>query len=200
MRPGLFSGTDKGGIVKIIIGISGATGVQMGARLLEVLKSMPEVETHLIVSKGAKLTFEKEANQPLEEVINLADYSYDDSELSACISSGSFRTDGMIVIPCSMKSLSGIANGYAENLLQRAADVCLKESRKVVLVPREMPLGKIHLRNMLTCAELGCSIIPPMLTFYSDYPTAEDQIDHVIGKVLMQFGIEYDRMKPWDGR
>lgn len=185
--------------MRIIVGISGATGVQMGAQLLAALKEMPDIETHLVLSKGAKLTLEKETSMTAGDLCDLADYSYADDELAACISSGSFKTDGMIVIPCSMKSLSGIANGYAENLLQRAADVCLKENRKLVLVPREMPLGKIHLKNMLACAELGCTIVPPMLTFYSDYPTAQDQIDHVIGKVLMQFGIEYNKMKVWTG-
>lgn len=185
--------------MRIIVGISGATGVQMGARLLAALKEMPDIETHLVLSKGAKLTLEKETSMTVDDLCSLADYSYGDGELAACISSGSFKTDGMIVMPCSMKSLSGIANGYAENLLQRAADVCLKENRKLVLVPREMPLGKIHLKNMLACAELGCTIVPPMLTFYSDYPTAQDQIDHVIGKVLMQFGIEYNKMKVWTG-
>ena len=185
--------------MRIIVGISGATGVQMGARLLAALKEMPDIETHLVLSKGAKLTLEKETSMTVDDLGSLADYSYGDGELAACISSGSFKTDGMIVMPCSMKSLSGIANGYAENLLQRAADVCLKENRKLVLVPREMPLGKIHLKNMLACADLGCTIVPPMLTFYSDYPTAQDQIDHVIGKVLMQFGIEYNKMKVWTG-
>lgn len=185
--------------MRIIIGISGATGVQMGAKLLRVLKSMPDVETHLVLSKGAKLTLRKETMLTVNDLCDLADYSYGDEELAACISSGSFRTDGMIVIPCSMKTLSGIANGYAENLLQRSADVCLKENRRVVLVPREMPLGKIHLKNMLACSELGCTIVPPMLTFYGDYPSSEDQIDHIIGKVLMQFDIEYEKMKVWTG-
>lgn len=171
----------------------------MGARLLEVLKEFPNVETHLVVSKGAIKTFQCETSMDIETVYQLADHVHDDTNLAACISSGSFRTDGMIVLPCSMKSLSGIANGYAENLLQRSVDVCLKEGRKVVLVPREMPLGKVHLRNMLECADLGCTIVPPMLTFYSNYPTVEDQVDHIIGKILMQFGLEYKRMKPWQG-
>lgn len=185
--------------MRIIVGISGATGVQMGVRLLEVLRDFPDVETHLVVSKGAIRTFECETDLSLDEVCQLADHVHDDSNLAACISSGSFKTDGMIVLPCSMKSLAGIANGYAENLLQRSVDVCLKENRRVVLVPREMPLGKIHLRNMLECADLGCTIVPPMLTFYSHYPTVEDQVDHIIGKILMQFGLDYSRMKPWQG-
>lgn len=185
--------------MRLIIGISGATGVQMGAKLLSVLKNRKDIETHLIISEGAKLTFAQETNIDIGSVRALADYCYEDSDLAACISSGSFKTDGMIVIPCSMKTLSGIAHGYAENLLQRAADVCLKESRKLVLVPREMPLGKIHLKNMLECSDLGCQIIAPMLTFYSDYKTSEEQVDHVIGKILMQFDIGYKPMKSWTG-
>lgn len=185
--------------MRLIVGISGASGVQMGVRLLEALKAHPDVETHLVVSEGAIRTFRCESDIDLDDVYKLADHVHDDSNLAACISSGSFETNGMIVLPCSMKSLSGIANGYAENLLQRSVDVCLKEGRKVVLVPREMPLGKVHLRNMLECADLGCVIMPPMLTFYSDYPTVLDQVDHIVGKILMQFGLKHGGMKPWRG-
>lgn len=185
--------------MRIIVGITGATGAQMGYRFLEALKQFPEVESHLVISKGAEVTFKLETGYELAEVKALADVVHEDDNLGASISSGSFKTDGMVVIPCSMKTLAAISCGYAENLVARAADVCLKENRKVILVPREMPLGKIHCRNLLTAAEAGCTIIPPMLTFYSDYPTVNDQVDHVIGKILMQFGLEYNRFKPWKG-
>ena len=185
--------------MKIIVGISGATGVQMGYRLLQVLQDIKDVETHLIVTSGAEVTFAKETDISLDQVRAIADYVHDYHNLAACISSGSFRTDGMVVLPCSMKSLSAIANGYDEDLLVRAADVCLKEKRKVVLVPREMPLNRAHLRNMLFAFESGCTIIPPMLTFYSNYPKSEDQVDHIIGKILMQFNLDYKNFKPWKG-
>ena len=129
----------------------------------------------------------------------MADVVHEDDNLGASISSGSFETDGMVIVPCSMKTLSAVAMGFAENLVVRAADVCLKEGRKVVLVPREMPFGKIHCRNMLTAAENGCVIIPPVLTFYNESMTIEGQIDHIIGKILMQFGLKYERFKPWEG-
>lgn len=119
--------------------------------------------------------------------------------MAAKISSGSYLTDGMIVAPCSMKTLAGIAHGYADNLLVRAADVCLKENRRVVLIPREMPLGLIHLRNLTAAAEAGCAIVPPMLTFYNRPGTVARQVDHVVGKALMQFGIVPACFHPWEG-
>ena len=186
--------------MRLIIGISGATGAQMGQRLLEALKEYPEVETHLVISSGAEKVMAAETDMDPAAVRALADFSYDEHDLGAAISSGSFKTDGMIVLPCSMKTLSAIACAYDENLVSRAANVCLKEGRKVVLCPREMPLGKAHIRNMLTAADDGCVIIPPMLTFYSDYPSALDQVDHVIGKILMQFDLDYARFKPWTGQ
>lgn len=185
--------------MRIIVGISGATGAQMGDRFLQALKEMPDVETHLIVTSGAEVTIARETEVSLDQVKAKADYVHDYHNLAACISSGSFRTDGMVVIPCSMKSLSAIANGYDEDLLVRAADVCLKENRRVVLVPREMPLNRTHVRNLLAAVEAGCTIIPPMLTFYSNYPTTEDQVDHIIGKILMQFDLPYKNFKPWEG-
>ncbi len=185
---------------KLIIGISGASGVQMGVRLLQVLKKTPEVETHLVMSHGADEIFRCEMKMDVKEVKALADVVYDVDDLAAAISSGSFRTDGMVVIPCSMKSLSAIANAYDDNLLVRAADVCLKEGRKVVLVPREFPLNLIHCRNLLAAKEAGYVILPPMLTFYSEYSTLDEQVDHVIGKILMQFNLSYDKFRPWEGR
>ena len=185
--------------MRIIVGISGATGAQMGYRFLQVLQQFPNIETHLVVTEGAKVIFQQETDIPLEEVLDLADVVHDNKNMGASISSGSFKTDGMVVIPCSMKSLSAIANAYNSELLVRAADVCLKENRRVVLVPREMPMNRTHLRNMMAASEAGCVIIPPVLTFYSHYPTVDDQVDHIIGKVLMQFGLDFKGLKPWTG-
>ncbi len=183
---------------KIIVGISGASGAQLGFRMIQALKSC-NVEIHLVVTDGAKRTIEAEMGAKAEDFYELADYWYRDDDLAAAISSGSFKTDGMIIVPCSMKTMAALAVGYDDNLLVRAADVCLKEGRKVAVLPREMPMGRAHLKNMLTLSEYGCAIIPPMLTFYNDLPTLEMQMDHVIGKTLMQFDLEYKPFRPWGG-
>lgn len=185
--------------MRIIVGVSGATGVEMSYYLLQALKSVKDCEIHLILSGGAKVTWDLESDIPLDKLIALADVVHDENNMAASISSGSFVTDGMIVMPCSMKTLAGIAAGYADKLIVRAADVCLKEGRRVVLVPREMPLNRIHLRNMKEVADAGCTIVPPLLTFYNGPKTIEDQINHIVGKVLMQFGITYDKFVPWTG-
>lgn len=185
--------------MRLIIGISGASGVVLGYHMLKALKAYPECETHLVISDGARVTFGLETDLKIEDVEALADVVHSNKNLAASISSGSFKTDGMIVIPCSMKTLAGIATGYTDNLLIRAADVCLKESRKVVLVPREMPLGKVHIRNLKEVSDLGCVIIPPMLTFYNNSLTIEEQINHIIGKILMQFGLDHNKFKAWQG-
>lgn len=185
--------------MRIIVAVTGATGVEMSYYLLKALKSVENCEVHLIMSEGAKVTWKLESEIPIEKMYELADLVYDERNQAAAISSGSYVTDGMIVMPCSIKSLAGIAAGYAENLVVRAADVCMKEGRKVVLVPREMPFSRLHLRNLKEAADLGCVIIPPMLTFYNGPKTVEDQINHIVGKVLMQFGITYDKFKPWTG-
>jgi 4-hydroxy-3-polyprenylbenzoate decarboxylase len=195
----MSSGSRKAAIMRLIVGISGATGVQMGYRLLQVLADMPDVETHLIVSQGAELILERETDLSLDALTSLADVAYDNHDLAAPVSSGSYRTDGMIVVPCSMKSLSAMVNSYDDDLLVRAADVCMKEGRRVVLVPREMPLNRSHCRNLLQAAEDGYVILPPVLTFYNGCQTTNDQVDHVIGKILMQFGLDYDRFRPWEG-
>ena len=185
--------------MRIIVGVSGASGVEMSYYLLKALKSIENCEVHLILSQGAKTTWKLESNIPVEELLKLADCVHDEHNLAACISSGSFVTDGMIIMPCSMKTLAGIAAGYADNLTVRAADVCMKEGRKVVLVPREMPFGKVHIRNMKEASDLGCVIVPPVLTFYNGARTLEAQICHIVGKVLLQFGIDYDKFVPWTG-
>lgn len=184
--------------MRIIVGVSGASGVEMSLSLLRALRNA-NCETYLVVTEGASLTWSLETDIPIEELYNAADHVYAESDYAAVIASGSFVTDGMIVMPCSMKTLAGIANGFAENLLLRAADVCLKENRRVVLVPREMPLGRVHLRNMLSACELGCAIVPPMLTFYNGADSLQSQIDTVVGKVLMQFSIISENFKSWEG-
>ncbi len=185
--------------MRLIVGISGASGVIMGYYLLQALRQIPALEVHLVITEGASKNFSCETNLSIEDVMALADVVHSNKNLAANISSGSYKTDGMIIIPCSMKTVSGIANGFATNLLLRAADVCLKEGRKVVIVPREMPLSRIHLRNIKDAADYGCVIIPPMLTFYNGSNSVEKQVQHIIGKILMQFGIEYQRFVAWEG-
>lgn len=185
--------------MKIIVGVTGATGVEMSYYLLKALKAVPDCQSYLVVSSSAELTWELECQRPMQELYDLADVVYDEGDMAAAIASGSFVTGGMIVMPCSMKTLAGIVTGYTDNLILRAADVCLKEGRKVVLVPREMPLGRIHLRNLKEAADCGCVIVPPMLTFYNGAQTMEAQIDHIVGKILLQFGITYDKFIPWQG-
>ncbi|WP_321970900.1 UbiX family flavin prenyltransferase [Paratractidigestivibacter sp.] len=184
---------------RIIVGMTGASGAQLGIAVLRALAAAGGVETHLVMSDGAKAVLARECAESLEEVEALADAVHDNRDLAAPISSGSFITDGMIVAPCSMKSLSAIANAYDDDLVVRAADVSMKEGRRVVLVPREMPLNRAHCRNLSRCAEDGYAIVAPMLTFYNGCETTEQQVDHVVGKVLMQFGIEYERFRPWAG-
>ena len=185
--------------MNIIVGVSGASGVILGYYMLKALKEYPEYKTHLVITEGAKATLGYETNIKIEDFESMADYVHDNNNLAASIASGSFKTEGIIIVPCSMKSLSGIVSGYAENLMLRAVDVCLKENRRVILVPREMPLGKIHLRNMKEACDLGCTIIPPMLTFYNNAQTVEEQINHIIGKILMQLGLNYKKFVSWSG-
>lgn len=184
--------------MRLIVGISGASGAIIGIETLRALRELG-VETHLVVSKGGMVTIRDETPYSYEEVCALADCCYDDRNMGALISSGSFKTEGMVVAPCSMKSLSAIANAYDANLLVRAADVCLKEGRRVVLMPREMPLNKAHLRNMALAADSGCTLIPPMLTFYNKPTSVMDQVHHLVGKALMQFGLEAKGFKAWQG-
>ncbi len=184
--------------MRIIIGVSGASGVVMSKKLIETIKSEVDCEVHLVVTDSAARTWELESGEDISRLYELADVNYEPYDMAAAISSGSFVTDGMIVLPCSMKTLAGIVSGYTDNLLLRAADVCLKEGRKVVLCPRETPLGRVHLRNMYEASQIGCSIVPPMLTFYSGAETMEEQINHVIGKILLQFGITAKNFKQWE--
>ena len=182
--------------MRLIVAITGASGVVYGKRLLEALREK-KVETYLIVSKAAKNVIKHELETTKRELEKLASHVYDVDDLSAPIVSGSFKTGGMIVIPCSMKTLAGIAHGYSENLILRAADVTLKEKRKLILVPRETPLSVVHLRNMLDLASQGVYILPAVPAFYHKPQKIEDLIDFVVGKALDLLEIEHELFKRW---
>jgi 4-hydroxy-3-polyprenylbenzoate decarboxylase len=181
---------------RIVIGISGASGVTYGVRILELLRET-DFETHLIISKAGRLNIEIETDYHPDAVEAMADFVYDHKDMAASLSSGSFLTEGMVVVPCTIKSLSGIANSYNENLLVRAADVTLKEKRKLVLMVRETPLHVGHLRLMTLAAEMGAHLLPPVPSFYHQPKTLEDIIDQTIGKVFDYMGIEHDLFKRW---
>ena len=182
--------------MRLIIGITGSTGVIYGIRMLEVLKNAG-VETHLIMSEWAEKCTSMETKHNVEYVKSLATTISDEKNMAASISSGTHKTDGMIVIPCSMKSLSSIANGYDETLVARAAGVTLKESRKLILVARETPLTAINLENMLKLAQLGVIIMPPVTEFYTNPTSIDAMIDYIVGKCLDQFDIEHDLFTRW---
>lgn len=182
--------------MKLVIGITGSTGVIYGVRLLQVLKEK-NIQTHLIFTEWAKKCLVMETNFTVDEVKSLATTVSDESNMAASISSGTHKMDGMIVIPCTMKTLSSIAVGYDETLVSRAAGVTLKESRKLVLVTRETPLTAINLENMLKLARLGVIILPPVPGFYTKPKTIDEIVDHTVGKCLDQFNIEHDLYKRW---
>lgn len=179
--------------------MTGATGAIFGVRLLEVLKDC-DVESHLVMSNWARRTLEHETPYTVKQVCALADVYHNSANMAAEISSGSFITDGMVVIPCSMRTLSGIAHGYGEHLVHRAADVILKERRRLVLVVRESPLSELHLENMLKLARVGVTIIPPMPAFYNHPKSIDDIVNHIVARVLDQFGITARFAKRWDGK
>lgn len=174
---------------RIIIGLTGASGAIYGIRLLEVLRSVAEVETHLIVSAAAKQTIALETSYRLRDIQAMADVVYEDRDIAAAISSGSFITSGMIIMPCSIKTLSGIANSYNDTLITRAADVVLKEKRKLILGVRETPLHLGHLRLMMNVIEIGAIIFPPMPAFYHQPETVQDIVDQTVNRILDQYGI-----------
>jgi len=175
--------------MRIVVGLSGSSGVVYGIRLLEVLRTVPDVETHLIVSPAAKQTMTYETDRTLREVVDLADYSYSFRDIAAAPSSGSFRTAGMVICPCSMRTLSGVAMSSDNNLLVRAADVVLKERRRLVLVPRETPLHLGHLRLMVQATEIGAVIAPPVPAFYTKPKSIDDIVDYTVHRVLDLFDI-----------
>lgn len=183
---------------RLIIGISGASGVILGIEVLKAVKAHPGWETHLVVSKNAERTILLETDYSPADVAALADHAYASDDISARISSGTFITEGMAIVPCSMKTVAGVACGYSDNLLLRAADVALKERRKLVIVPRECPLSEIHLKNLLALSRMGAVIMPPMMSFYMRPQTISDMVNHITGKVLDVFGIAYE-YESWNG-
>jgi len=187
--------------MRLIVGLSGASGVIYGIRALMHLRAAGGVETHLIMTEGAAVTIRVETDHDPDEVRAMADVVHRPDNLASALASGSFPTDGMIVAPCSIKSLSGIASSYDDTLLVRAADVVLKEKRKLVLVVRETPLHKGHLELMARAADLGAMILPPMPAFYHRPETIEDLVDHTIGKAFDYLGIDHDLFRRWgEGR
>lgn len=185
--------------MRLIVGITGASGVIYGIRLLQILRDLPQVESQLILSNGAKLNIALETQWQAKAVAELADRVYADNDLAAAISSGSYPADGMVILPCSMKTLSGVVNSYADNLIVRAADVTLKEQRRLVLVPRESPLHVGHTRLMHEAATMGAVICPPAPAFYNKPQTVDDIIDHTVGRVLDLFGLDSGAVKRWQG-
>jgi 4-hydroxy-3-polyprenylbenzoate decarboxylase len=183
---------------RLVVGITGATGSIFGIRLLQALRAS-EVETHLIVSKWGARTMAHETPYSLEQVQQMATRSYNASDQGAALSSGSFLTSGMVVAPCSMRTLGAIATGQGEHLVHRAADVILKERRKLVLVVREAPLNEIHLENMLKLSRMGVVIFPPVPAFYSHPQTIDEMVDHIVMRILDQFDIHVDLTARWDG-
>lgn len=184
--------------MKIIVGMTGATGAIFGIRLLEILKET-EIETHLIMSQWAAATIQAETKYSVKEVEALADYYYSYKDLGARISSGSFQVDGMMVAPCSMKTLATIRMGLADNLITRAADVILKERKKLLLMTRETPLNDIHLENMLALSRMGVMIFPPMPAFYNHPQDVDDIVNHIVYRAIDQFGIHLPGAKRWEG-
>lgn len=185
--------------VKIIVGMSGASGVIYGVRLLEVLRGVAEVETHLVMSDAAKLNIAVETDLETQDVISLADYSYSNKDIGASIASGSFKTDGMVVAPCAIKTLSAIAHSYSDSLIVRAADVVLKECRRLVLVPRETPLHVGHCELMMKACQLGAVMAPPMPAHYILPKTVDDLVNHHVGRILDLFDLDPGLVQRWHG-
>lgn len=187
------------GMRRVVVAITGASGAIFGIRTLQRLR-MADVETHLIVSSWGARTIEHETGYGLDEVREMADVVHGRGNQAATVSSGSFTTDGMIVAPCSVKSLAAIATGMADNLVARAADVTLKERRRLVLLVRESPLSEIHLDNMLRLSRMGVTILPPMPAFYNHPASLDEMVDHIVVRALDQFGVHTEVETRWDGR
>lgn len=184
-------------VPRLIVGVSGSSAPHLAYRMLQELHDNPRVETHLVVSRGAALSIKLEMGRSPEEFEALADVVHASDDLGAAISSGSFRTLGMVVIPCSMKTLACVANGVSLDLVSRAADVCLKERRKLILVTRETPLNLVHIRNMETVTLAGATVLPPVPAFYHRPRTIDDLLAQTVGKVLDQFGIDHNLFQRW---
>ncbi len=185
---------------RIIIAMTGATGAIYGVRMLQVLKEQDEWETHFVISDAGVVNLKYETGMKRSELAQFADVTHPINDITASIASGSFKTEGMIVAPCSMKTLAGIAHGFGDNLLSRAADVVLKERKKLVLMPRETPLNLIHIRNMATVTEAGAIVFPPMPAFYNKSDSIIAMVDEAVGRILDMFGVNVDGLyKPWEG-
>lgn len=182
---------------RLVVGVTGASGLILALDLLRQVRDRPGWETHLVMSRGAQVTMDFELPGRRQEFLDCADVVYDNGDIGAAIASGSFETAGMAVVPCSMKTVAGIHSGYAENLILRAADVTIKEGRPLVLVPREAPLSPIHLRNLYELSMMGVTAMPPVLTFYNEPQGVEDMVAHLTSKVLERFGIRSDRYRRW---
>lgn len=184
---------------RLVIGITGASAPHLALHVLAALDRLKTVETHLIISKAAHRTLELETGLRPDDLADLADVVHQRGDIAASIASGSFLTMGMVVVPCSMKTLAAIAHGYSDDLLTRAADVCLKERRRLVLVTRETPLSLVHLRNMTAVTEAGAIVLPPVPAFYQQPTSIDDLLAHLSGKILDQFGIEHELSPRWQG-
>jgi polyprenyl P-hydroxybenzoate/phenylacrylic acid decarboxylase-like protein len=184
---------------RLVVGMSGSSAPQLGAAFLRAARALEVVETHFVMSAGARRSIELEMRTDPAEVEKLADVVYDAADLGAAISSGSFLTMGMVIIPCSMRTLAAVATGNSDNLVARAADVTLKERRRLVLVTRETPLSYIHIRNMETVTLAGATVLPPVLAFYQQPGSVNDLLLHVCGKVLDQFGLPHSLYRRWTG-
>lgn len=184
---------------RLVIAITGATGVILGIRILEILQKNSNVQTYLILSDFAKKNIEIETDYSSIDVYKLADHVYEFNDMTAPLASGSFQTDGMIIAPCSIKTLSAISNSYNDNLIVRSADCMLKERKKLVILPRETPLHSGHINIMKQASDLGAVILPPVLTFYNKPETVDDMINHIVGKTLDQFSIDMNLYKRWEG-
>lgn len=184
---------------RLVVGISGASGAPLAVAFLEALRDT-EIETHLVVTSGGERTLRQEMGLTLADVRALADVFYDNGDIGAAPASGSWKSMGMAVVPCSMKTLAGVHSGYSSGLLLRAADVALKERRRLVLAARECPLSPIHLRNMYELSQMGAVILPPVLSYYQGPETLQDATDHIVGKLLDQFGVDHPRFRRWNGK
>jgi 4-hydroxy-3-polyprenylbenzoate decarboxylase len=184
---------------RLIVGITGASGVIYGIRLLQVLKQGGELETHLVLSQAAKATIAQETDWKISEVEALASTVHNPNDIGASVASGSFVTMGMVIVPCSIKTLSAVANSYSADLMSRAADVCLKEGRPLILCVRETPLHLGHLRLMTHAAEIGATILPPIPAFYGHATTVDEIVDGTIGRILLRLGIDNDLYTRWKG-
>ena len=184
---------------RLIVGITGATGAVYGVRLLEVLRTLRGWESHLVLTDAGALNLWHELKMKRKDAERLADVAYHPKDIAATIASGSFLTEGMVIAPCSMKTLAAVAHAHADDLVSRAADVVLKERRRLVLVPRETPLNLAHLRNMVAATEMGGIIMPPMPAFYAMPKTLDDLVAHTVGRILDLFGVRSTKLKRWQG-